>query len=1761
MIEGSDPASGKNWRFFKAFVFALLGLIVIGVLTAVLPRAKISSHPAQQSAIKIDVSPAPFKLQEYFADGVVHEGETYSLMELLPDNKAEIPGLLRDAGYRLKLGDPRRVYSLALNWGPVAEKKLEVRIFDAQDRLLAFWSEAQANVELPEIKGGVYRVVLNAPGLIGPAFKMTARLTQKTAPSASPPELQTVIPEAVPELNLTMDAASFRSWNHLRHQSLQSIFDYLQGKIREAKIPDIRFPSEMVADGHRSIVSLSFAGEGNPIHLSDDTPSFDVIVRAGPIMREMSEFKLTSFRTEQGLLDSVAQSIMSDEGVLMPRRMFVRVRFNNRNLGLYVAEEKHKSKGAFEMLRRYDGQLSSEGRIFANVAGGWPRKIPLTAEAERNPEIAKWLAPSQFAKTIALMSRFHAGHGLKSPDIRLYRPVLSERLEAWVKDVNIGTWPNPEVASEVMVHAHWWLFPPVHGYGPFATPKTFPAIPGIPDGRRGDENSTTTASLRFLPSAPFLNFFLSEPERREFFDLALMYASDPAMQRRFSIRLENTFRSVSPYLKFTPASQSPTHATTPQLTDAQRARLYYYAQETAQSGDDSNWVQQQVENYSRNELDIPRLVRLSACSATVFALVHPLVQSPGKVRVQIFNFSPFSLRVSGASIPTPHVLAPTPFFMSASSLRGADYLDDFLPNVRSNPATDCGPARLTASTVERLLSLESDRLASGPRERAGGRPYMEFVAWQSDENPLANLSMTIAGKEIESRNRIAYGPRDLGDQSLPVAAVIARTLNLSSLSAAEKDRHPQIAFGKGGEYAVFNGVDTAVEVSRLPANASGLVAGLWIRPRNLQGVVSLLDTHHDAHSNCGAQISPLSNQDVQLHWGCAGSAISVAIPIEKWTHLTLIAENKARQISVWVNGIQISQRKLDASPISRDAPVTLGRLGSSRTRYYKGDIAHAFIVAAAPAKEQIDALSRAVRGILSDPPGAPDPATNLPKNSPNGPEAINLSALLNNAARSGNTPPTPFGIAVETGPYGKQLKFQGTTRGLKPDIDPAKWPGLTLGMWIRIPVEQPDDAMVVMDFDHSVNDNCALTFVRETPSHPKGAFSWLCGGRSITWSAPAGQWHKIMVGVDQQSRELWASINSEPVFRTQAARVPFGASAPFTLGSQDAGQKPFKGEIAALTMWRRSLKADELARIKTAGFLKDVDVSIIPLGVVPDTAGIKANYLISNLSRREVEVDLDKLVWRDESGEPVKFRLGATNVVPAKNRVLRLAPTDFANEPNIRLPSAWFWPGAAMAPILGGVGKAPNAVIVEVYFSQASLVWTDASGVARFPQENSPEAPLTVVVEPQLFHLTKAMPLAFFAGAESTAKVKRKSQGADGERFAEIELPSTKQRIWHIAVRENETGSIPNLAVTTRSKERQLSTWRAVTIDEPSRLIEAPGWWMFKINGSSATGPLRIVAPRGAEMRVLPDEYFSAMPVSVTSAKLAQHFTVKKEEGKVVAIPKQKELTFDHPILVPAGVRLLLPEGTILRFGPMAGLLSYGEVFASGAVGNPVAMVPIDPAAGWIGFAAYGEQAYTQLNQFRSEGTRAGFMGGHQFSGGFSFYHSKVEMNNVRFSKLKSHDGLHFSHTEYKVRGLALDWSIDDAIDIDWGHGFLEDLDMANCGAGGTGDCLDLSATLATIRNLKISGATDKGVSIGERSVLTMSGITIAGARNGIAVKDGSRANIKDCRVDAEQYGLARYIKKPYHGYPDYRVINCQFHGNLGERFEGSSKTWTSEFN
>ena len=108
-----------------------------------------------------------------------------------------------------------------------------------------------------------------------------------------------------------------------------------------------------------------------------------------------------------------------------------------------------------------------------------------------------------------------------------------------------------------------------------------------------------------------------------------------------------------------------------------------------------------------------------------------------------------------------------------------------------------------------------------------------------------------------------------------------------------------------------------------------------------------------------------------------------------------------------------------------------------------------------------------------------------------------------------------------------------------------------------------------------------------------------------------------------------------------------------------------------------------------------------------------------------------------------------------------------------------------------------------------------------------------------------------------------------------------------------------------------------------------------------------------------------------------------------------------------------------------------------------------------------------------------------------------------------------------------------DAFDGDFSDGYISNSSFINC----ENDAIDISGSNVIIDSVFIQNSGDKGISVGEGSILKATNITIIDSEIGVTSKDNSLLEIENIKIENTRLGFTAYQKKPEYG-PGKIIVN-----------------------
>ena len=258
--------------------------------------------------------------------------------------------------------------------------------------------------------------------------------------------------------------------------------------------------------------------------------------------------------------------------------------------------------------------------------------------------------------------------------------------------------------------------------------------------------------------------------------------------------------------------------------------------------------------------------------------------------------------------------------------------------------------------------------------------------------------------------------------------------------------------------------------------------------------------------------------------------------------------------------------------------------------------------------------------------------------------------------------------------------------------------------------------------------------------------------------------------------------------------------------------------------------------------------------------------------------------------------------------------------------------------------------------------------------------------------------------------------------------------------------------------------------------------------------------------------------------------------------------TIEDNIVVPHGFTTTVAPGSELILNNGAALIAYGPVEINGTAKAPVTLKSTDGTGqGLVVISAHGR---SRLNHAIFDNLTSLARKEWNLTGVVTFYESNVEINQVKFANNHSEDYLNIIRSKFVIRNCRFLNSFGDALDVDFGEGKISDSRFESCG----NDCLDFAGSKAEIQNSIISGAGDKGMSVGEKSVVRVTASSVSHTNIALAGKDTSKAFTDRLQISDSKIGFAVYQKKPEFGGAQIVAKNTKM-TNVQNRYVGDSKS------
>ena len=240
-------------------------------------------------------------------------------------------------------------------------------------------------------------------------------------------------------------------------------------------------------------------------------------------------------------------------------------------------------------------------------------------------------------------------------------------------------------------------------------------------------------------------------------------------------------------------------------------------------------------------------------------------------------------------------------------------------------------------------------------------------------------------------------------------------------------------------------------------------------------------------------------------------------------------------------------------------------------------------------------------------------------------------------------------------------------------------------------------------------------------------------------------------------------------------------------------------------------------------------------------------------------------------------------------------------------------------------------------------------------------------------------------------------------------------------------------------------------------------------------------------------------------------------------IKVEKDIIFDLPVKILPGTIFLMNEGTNIIF--------KNKVLAQGSSLKKIKFIQSFKDIHWGSVSLIGKlTSGSKINNVEFNGGSGGNYKQYFFSSMFSIHNSEnIKIENVTFLNNSFFDDMFhivYSDTIY-LNNTKFVNAFGDALDIDVSN----NVTINNSSfISPNNDSIDFMESTAIVNNVYIEGSKDKGISIGEGSIVKLSNNKFVNNNIAIAIKDASKADVQNSLFSKNKEDISAYKKNWQYG-------------------------------
>ena len=159
------------------------------------------------------------------------------------------------------------------------------------------------------------------------------------------------------------------------------------------------------------------------------------------------------------------------------------------------------------------------------------------------------------------------------------------------------------------------------------------------------------------------------------------------------------------------------------------------------------------------------------------------------------------------------------------------------------------------------------------------------------------------------------------------------------------------------------------------------------------------------------------------------------------------------------------------------------------------------------------------------------------------------------------------------------------------------------------------------------------------------------------------------------------------------------------------------------------------------------------------------------------------------------------------------------------------------------------------------------------------------------------------------------------------------------------------------------------------------------------------------------------------------------------------------------------------------------------------------------------------------------------FTGCLNFHNTSFNKNHIEVISGGCEDGLNIVNSDGQINSIKVNNVAADAIDLDFSNISISSVNIISAG----NDCFDVSGGVYRIISFASMDCSDKGISVGEHSILLAEDLNIHSKTIGISSKDSSKVFLKRAKIDAINCFESSQKKQEFGGsYLEAEYASCK---------------------